>query len=291
MITVSLRFLPLGQIHVAFDDVFLTPGFGTSRMVLHANITGTWLDPDAPTSNSAALLTGTVWTDLPNFRWLAGLQPQLLTLRGFQVSEELLIDIADDQLIALERARGEDDIVLRLKLQATLLPPFDGVHPLAQEETTVRISRMRWLDLLDQLGSEVGIVLRVPSPLTDSAMRLAPAASAQDAPSLSQATARLRQAKAELREHQWEHCVATCRRVLENLARLVTLPPAGEVFKVKPEERSQDKRWAAVYYDVRSMASAAHHDDDTTDGFTWNRADAEAILAATAGLLGRYVAS
>jgi hypothetical protein len=289
--TASLRFLPLGQIHIAVGDVFLTPGFSTSRMVLSTKITGTWLDPDAPTSNAAALLTGTVWTDQPNFRWLAGLQPQLLALRGFQVTEELLIDIADDQLIALERARGENDVVLRLKLQATLLPPYDGVHPLAQEETTLRIPRTRWLELLDQLGSEVGIVLRVPSPLTDSALQMPPAASAEDAASLSQATARLRQARAELRDHQWEHCVATCRRVLENLARLVSVPPVKQVFATPADDRTQDQRWAAIYYDAKSLASAAHHDDDTTDGFTWKRADAEAILAATAGLLGRYTAS
>jgi len=39
------------------------------------------------------------------------------------------------------------------------------------------------------------------------------------------------------------------------------------------------------------MASAAHHNDSTTTGFTWTRADAEAMLAATAGLLVRFTAS
>lgn len=76
--------------------------------------------------------------------------------------------------------------------------------------------------------------------------------------------------------------------VLENVARLVSLPSATALSKIKPEDRSQDERWAAIYYDVKSMASAAHHDDGTTEGFTWRRNDAEAILAATAGLLARY---
>jgi hypothetical protein len=140
------------------------------------------------------------------------------------------------------------------------------------------------------VGTEVGILLRVPSPLTDSSTTPPPAASAEDAASLAQATARLRQASAELRDHQWEHCVATCRRVLENLARLVDLPLATVVSKIKAEDRTQDERWATIYYDVKSMASAAHHDDSTTEGFSWNRADAEAVLAATAGLLTRYTA-
>lgn len=290
MTTASLRFLPLGQIHMSFGDVHLTPGSGTHRLVFPIKVAGTWLDPDAPTSNTAALLVGTVWTSQPYFRWLAGLEPQVLTVRGFAVGEELVLSLSDEQLIALERARGEDDIVLDLKLQATLLPPYEGVHPITAEETTFRISRTRWLELLDQVGTEVGILLRVPSPLTDSSTTPPPAASAEDAASLAQATARLRQARAELRDHQWEHCVATCRRVLENLARLVDLPSATVVSKIKAEDRTQDERWATIYYDVKSMASAAHHDDSTTGGFSWNRADAEALLAVTAGLLTRYTA-
>jgi hypothetical protein len=199
--------------------------------------------------------------------------------------------LSDDQLVALERTRGENDLALRLKLQATLLHGDEAIHPIAQEETQFRIPRARWLELLDQVGSEVGITLRIPSPLTDFALQPPPAAGEEDAASLSQATARLRQARAELRDHQWEHCVATCRRVLENLARLTVFPAAGEVFKFKAEDRTQDQRWAAIYYDVKGMASAAHHDDETTDSFTWTRTDAEAILVATAGLLTRYTAS
>jgi len=288
--TASLRFLPLGQIHMAYGDVHLAPGSGTHRLMLPVKITGTWLDPEAPTSNNAALLVGTAWTSQPYFRWLAGLEPQVLTLRGFAVGEELVLSLSDEQLIALERARGEDDIVLNLKLQATLLPPYEGVHPITVEEATFRISRARWLELLDQVGTEVGILLRVPSPLTDSPTELPPVASAEDAASLAQATARLRQARAELRDHRWEHCVTTCRRVLENVARLVNLPSATALSKIKPEDRSQDERWAAIYYDVKSMAGAAHHDDGTTEGFIWRRADAEAVLAPTASLLVRYTA-
>jgi hypothetical protein len=33
-------------------------------------------------------------------------------------------------------------------------------------------------------------------------------------------------------------------------------------------------------HDIKSMASAVHHDCDTTERFTWNRQGAEAISAA-----------
>lgn len=82
--------------------------------------------------------------------------------------------------------------------------------------------------------------------------------------------------------------MATCRKVLENISRLVTLPSAKSIARTAPEERDQQQRWAAVFYDVRSVASAAHHDDATTDGFSWTCVDAEAVLATTASLLARY---
>ncbi|MEV4201094.1 hypothetical protein [Micromonospora globbae] len=284
----SLRYPPFGQIHVSFKDVQLTPGVANHRLVLPVQVTGTWLDAKDPQSNAQALLTGTVWAEQPSFRWLAGLEPQVVTLRGYATAEELVVSLIDDQLVALERARGQDDVVLRLKFQATLLAPPDGVHPVTSEELQVRIPRTRWLELMDQAGTEVGVLVRVPSPLTDSALTPPPATSDEDAASLAQAAARLRQARAELRDQQWEHCVATCRRVLENISRLVSLPSAKSVADIPAAKRTQDQRWAAIYWDVKSMAHAAHHDDSTAEGFSWSRADAEAILAATAGLLRRY---
>lgn len=118
-------------------------------------MTGTWLDPQDPQSNAQALLTGTVWTEQPSFRWVAGLEAQVVTLRGYAAGEELVVSLTDDQLICLERARG------------------------------------------------------------------------------------------------------------------------------------QEQRWAAIYWHVKSMANAAHHDDSTTQGFSWSRADAEAILGGDGGAAGK----
>ena len=284
----SFRYDLLGQIHVAFEDIHLTPGVANHRIVLPTQIAATWLNAQDPASNAQVLVTGTIWTEQPSFLWVAGLAAQVLSIRGYAAGEELVVSLTDDQLICLERARGQDDMALRLKLQATLLTPPDGVHPVAHEEVPVRIPRTRWLELLDQAGTEVGVLVRVSSPLTDSALSPPPAVSDENAASLAQAAARLRQARAELRDQQWEHCVATCRRVLENISRLVSIPSGKSVTNTPGEQRNQEQRWAAIYWDVKSMASAAHHDDSTTEGFSWSRADAEAILAATAGLLGKY---
>ncbi|MER6593982.1 hypothetical protein ABT214_19450 [Micromonospora purpureochromogenes] len=50
----------------------------------------------------------------------------------------------------------------------------------------MRISRTRWRELLDQAGAEVGVLVRVPSPLTDPALTPQPANSDKDAASLAQ---------------------------------------------------------------------------------------------------------
>lgn len=287
MTTVSLRFSPRSQVNLTFGDVHLSPGVAAHRMTLPVLVSGDWPATE-PTAAAPVLLIGTAWTDQPYFHWLAGIEPQVLTMRSYPTNEELVISLTDEQLIALERARGADDIGLLIKLQATLLTSFEGVHPITQGESNFRIQRARWLELLDHIGSEVGILVRVPSPLTDSAQELPPRASADDAASLTQAAARLRQARAELRDGQWEHSVATCRRVLENIARLVIFPQAKSFATVLAAERTQEQRWAAIYYDIKSMASAAHHDDGTTSDFVWVREDAEAMLAATAGLLRKF---
>jgi hypothetical protein len=259
-------------------------------MTVPLQVAATWLSNEQPTATTPVLLIGSVWTDLPYFRWLGGVEPQVVALRGYPVGEELALSISDEQIIALERARGDGDVSLTIKLQVTLLASGEDVHPVVEEDVRLRIPRARWMELLDQVGSEVGILVRVPSPLTDSALERPPTTSDEDAASLTQAASRLRQARAELRDGQWEHCVATCRRVLENVGRIVNLPTAKSVASVPAEQRTQDQRWAAIFMDVKSMASAAHHDDGTTSGFVWSRADAEAILATTAGLFRRFTA-
>jgi hypothetical protein len=159
----------------------VSPGWGTQRMTLPFQVTGIWHSSEKTPGTTLVLLIGTVETDQPSFRWVAGIEPQVLAVHSKQVGEELVISLSDEQLIALEGARGDGDITFILKLQATMLPPFEGVHSVAHEEATLRIPRARWMELLDQVGSEVGVLIRVPSPLTDSALEQPPAASAEDA--------------------------------------------------------------------------------------------------------------
>src|SRR3954451_20359056 len=107
---VSFRYGERGQIHVVFGDVHLQPGMASHRLVVNLKATATWLDADNTDDNAQTLLTGVMLFEQPGYRWLGSIPPQVLDLRGFMTSDSLSIDLSDDQLIAVERARGEDDV-------------------------------------------------------------------------------------------------------------------------------------------------------------------------------------
>lgn len=281
---VSLRF-GTENVHIAFDRVDLQAGSSVHGLAFNFTSRATWLAPEPSTETTPMLLTGTAWVDRNGPGRLGGLQPQVVQLRGYDASERFVLDLSDDQLIALERSRGEDAVAFRIDVQATLLQPPDGMYPVTDEQVTILVPRTRWMELVEQAGTEVGVLIRVPGPLSDPALQRA---DGEEAGSLALATKRLAQARAELRDHQWEQCVATCRKVLETLARTAKVPGADEVFGVPRRDRTQAQQWGAMYHTLKDMTHPAHHDNPQTSQFDWNRSDAEAILATTAGLLLRY---
>jgi hypothetical protein len=244
-----------------------------------------WLDAQTQADTAVFIVDGYVWVE-PRMRAIGRIGARVMTLRGYDVQQGLDVTLTDDQLIGLETARrDQEDVELLIDLQTTLLGPPSGVHPSATSQTRVRIRWHRWLEVLDGVGAAVSVVVRVPSPLTDAATR--EGRPREDEPSLTRAAARLREARNALRDNDFEGCIRTCRAVLEN-AKLLTPPtPAATVEKTPARQRTQDQRWAALFHDLYSITSAANHDDELTATFRWDRADAEAILAATSGVLTR----
>jgi hypothetical protein len=290
MITTTLDYLPHGRVRIDLDGLYATAGVAAHRLAIRGHFAASWLDKEPEPAASPALLTGTVDVATRGQRWFGGLQPVALTLRSFPVATDLILSTSDEQLVALDHARDDGDLQLVLNLQMVLLDPPGPAQPISDVQVTVPISRARWLELLDQLGSEIGLLIRVPSPLDSSTSLVA--ADARDRASLSRTASRLRQARGQLREHQWAGAVTSCRLALEGVAALAgpRLPTLASVKGVNPKDRTAEQRWASLYYDAQSLASAAVHDDDVTLGFTWSRADAEGLLAMTAALLNRYLA-
>jgi len=285
----TFSFAPLGQISFVLDNPQLQAGAGSSRLSIPFKTLAGWVDRESK-EIIPLFLTGSVWLEPSSVghRWLAALASQTLSVRGYHVNEELSVSLTDEQVIAIEELRGaHGDVNLRLHLQATWLTPPSGVHPTIAYQTTLSLSRAEWLRQLDQAGYEVGFLVRVPSPLTHSGIDENWAQSATHLPSRAQGAARLRQARRQFEDGDYEQCIATSRKVLENLKQLVKIPTLDQVNGVKPSDRTPDERWAVYFHATFSLTHPAHHDDEVTRVFTWSREDAQAILASVAALLAR----
>lgn len=284
----TIRYGGQGNIQLDFEQVHLHRGLVAHRFVVQTRAHAEWLTSAREQAVETMLLTGQVGLDFPPNGFVAPLAAQVMTLYGSPSGTELSFSVTEEQLIAIERARGENYVRLRVDLQTTLLAPAVGVVPVQFNQAVITIDTSRWHHLLEQAGTEVGVLIRVRSSLTEPDLGTVDPDSAEGA-SLSRATAQLRRARGLLSDHNWQGCVEACRKVLENLGRLQPdMPSAEAVAAIKAKQRNQEQRWAAVFHDVMSLTSAAHHDDPVTIPFTWRRSEAEALLAASAGLLSMY---
>lgn len=242
-----------------------------------------WLDDPDPAAVGVALLEGFVWLDQSSLP-VGAFVPHTVNLRGFAVRDALVLMLTDEQLIALEILRGVGDLLLRFDLTATVLAGGAGHLVPASGQVNYRVPAAAWDGLLDAAGAQIGITVRVPSPLTDAFVRDGnPEGGGGE--STAKIAQRLREAREYLREGRYEECVATCRKVLETLARGDGDLQAGNSAPARPRDRGLASRWAQLRKAASALASAAHHDDDVTAAMTWTRQDAEPLLAVTAALI------
>jgi hypothetical protein len=278
----------IGRLILTFGDLRLIAGVGHHQLAFPFSHSASWLGQDS-IANVAVILGARVYSTTTSMRWVGDVASRVFTVRSFGVPDELVVGLTDAQLLALDAERHDGPLRLQIDLTGTLVHVPAGVHPSMDASLTLITQPEAWLKNLDQIGSDLGILIRVPSPLTEpGAIPTPPTGAGQVAvASRSQATARLRQARTEVGNGQYENSVATCRLVLDSLGLLAPLPSAKSVFDKKAQDRSQDERWAAIQHNVHSLSSGAHHDDTLTRGFTWSRPDAEAVLAITSCLVMR----
>lgn len=270
------------MLRLTVDQEALHRGVGVHQLTLHLTAHGSWLDAADTQTSASAIIGGFVAGGLPP-QPLAVLPTRVLNVRSFPTNEPWPVLISDDQLLQLEGDRAGQGVDLQLDLTVTFLdgsPPTDATHT---AQAVHRISAARWQELLDGAGRMVAITVRVPTPLADPAW---PATSAAE-PSLARAGERLREARAALRDGDALTCIRLCRHVLDNIKLIDSPQPADTVRKTAPQVRTEAQRWSAMFHDLYSLASAASHDDEITSAFTWTRTDAQAVLAATAGLFAR----
>jgi hypothetical protein len=271
----DLSFSPLGKIQFGVVNLQLLQRAG--GLVLHMQIalSASWIERESK-AFVPVLVTGRLWSDQPGMVAVGSVGTTVLVLRGYQTQENLYCDIATEQLLDLDERRVGGAVTFRFNVQAALIGAEAAQFPIAEAQMSLRIEREKWLQQLDQLGNEIGITIRVPLALGEDP------SGQETRPSRGQAAARLRRARSELHDGNYEQCVATARLVLDNLERLQ--PSLAAPIAQSARNRQKDERWAALFAGAKSLTSAAHHDDEVTDKFSWTRADAEAVMAIVAAL-------
>ncbi len=224
-------------------------------------------------------------------RRVSDLAPQVVALHGFTSRETLAFPLTTEQVLAVDGARLDGALQLKLKLSAALLGPRAGAHGQTHEEATLSVEPEHWLRQLDLLGTEMSLLLRVPAPLLDRGTAAMPASGpmADAVASRAQAVARLRQARQELRDGRYGASVRSSRLAMESLGMLSPLPPVKPLHAKPAKQRDPYERWAVFRYALYGLASGAAHDDGPTAAVEWSRADAEAVLVATGALLTKQV--
>lgn len=276
--TLVLRFGD-GVMRLVFDQADVLPGLGVHLLQLPVVVAGgqtAGAGGSVPLPPGAVvLLTGELYTAGPSLTLLAQLAPRSVVVREFDLRSSLEAAVGDAQLEALERQRGGEDLSLLLKLSGLLisLPGRPVGHPEVEVDHTVRVGRAHWGEQLARTGLATGVhvVARLP------------AGGSPDGPT-ARAGRRLRSAQSAVVDGRYEDAVRDGRLALDALDELDPAPnPAG----VRPRERNQAQRWAALRHDLHSLASGAHHEQGSTIGFTWSREDAVAVIAFVTSLLAR----
>lgn len=274
------------QVTALLDHAEGVPGVGVHQLSWPCKLQASWLDANDAHSTVPLLLAGRVWLDGPAQLLVGELSLLATNLRGFHVGEALRVSLSTDQLRLLERQRGEHGISFRFDLNAATLGAAGPVGA-TSVQATLHTPETSWRPVLDRLGTELDTVIRVRSPLTEINQQ-ALAADENEGLSLQGAVERLRSARAELRDHQYEHCVSTCRKVIETVRKLSHVEPLKAIQLINAEQRTQAQRWGLIAHDLFSLTSPSHHADDVATRFVWTRHEAEGVLATTAALLMRY---
>lgn len=272
-------------VRLDLEDIRLRPGFGGHEITFESTFQAPWLPDDAPNSHEVLNIRARIEAGVGYTLRPVGQTSASFLVRRFPTPQRLFLIITDDQLLGLEATRGHDGITFLLDVTADLSHQSTGRPSSITTQLSHRVSASRWLEVLDQAGASISITVAVTSPLSDPT---APGnTAAPTTPSAAQAGSRLREARQLLRDGNFEGVVQTCRSVLDNLRELAPPRSSNELSKTPPQQRDQEQRWSALFHDLHSLSSAASHDDTVTRGFTWTRADAQAVLAATAGLVAR----
>lgn len=253
----------------------LWPAVGGAQIELTINVRRTGERKDAPPCQvSAAMLVAQ--NPSRDRRLLAPLAGGQLA-NPVQVATEFRLTgfTSVEQLRVVEELRsGADQIWVVLQVSFTCVDGEPATLIGGNGEFSFALPASEWLQELERVDAATYVEILVP--LTSNTEH-------------ANAVRRLRNARTLIQDDRFEEALAEARKALEFVRKVGgTVQIVQQATAKKPRDRDLRERWAYLVEDVFSLLSGAAHDDQgTTEHFTWTRADAVALVASTAGLLGR----
>jgi hypothetical protein len=137
--------------------------------------------------------------------------------------------LTDQQILALEQARGDQELHIRMNLTG-VLPQGPAKYPFAYGEEHIRVATSRWGRQVEDLGRAMAVTIAVPLP--------------PDGDLLSDAGRYLRDAKLLITDGKYELAVEKIRHALEQMRDLKHWPAKPPKDQNDPTQWPQNVRWA-----------------------------------------------
>lgn len=229
-----------------------------------------------PAEITVLQLSGELYVEHPTLRWLGDVVPVAVSLIAGRVRPaDIVCTLSDQQVLALEQARGDQELQIRMHLTG-VLPQGPGEYPFAHAQDAIHVPTSRWGRQLEGLGRALAVTIAVPLP--------------PDGDLLSEAGGYLRDAKLLITDGKYEHAVVKVRHALERMRVLKHWPTKPPKDQNDPTQWSQDVRWGVILQGLWAQACGAAHADDVTKDFVYTRPDAISLLMGAAGMLHQLTA-
>lgn len=250
-------------------DIALVPGFCAHQLRIPLTVESSGLP-----ENSLVSLSGTLWLDGtgPSSYLAVWTTEEPVGVRTTHSPHHLVASLADDQLAAIERHRNGRALDFRVDVKASVSGVPDS-WPTGTDQCSLRVEPSRWLQQLEAVGAAASLTVVVPAPLIEGDRH--------------QMGARLREARDAINDGRYEDAVSAARLALETARKRDELATVNSYKDKNAKLLSVHERWSALHHALYQLTQVPHHDDAVTAGTTWSRADAVAVLAATAALIAR----
>ncbi len=184
----------------------------------------------------------------------------------------------EHQLEKIESMRNGEGLHFKLNLAGESFG--DGRSEITQNELRLFVNQKEWLEVLKQIDYGEFLLFEIPVP------------SAEQSEELRTAVALMTQARSHFLLGNYGDAVATCRNVLESLAKALKeekkQSQAKKQFKENEQSAramTQEQRALLIRESVKHFSQLAHHPSSDGAAFIFNRKEALLMLGCTATLI------